>query len=44
MNLHLPYRFWRRLMWLPEPVYFWLYYRVNDDDGWRPLGYRGRSE
>lgn len=36
------YRFWRRLMWLPQPVYYWLLDLLTDNDGWRPMSYRER--
>lgn len=38
------YWLFRRLRWLPEPAYYWLLDRLTDNDGWRPLFYRGRSE
>lgn len=34
------YGFWRRLFWLPEPVYYWLQDRIGGLNGWRPLSYR----
>lgn len=41
----LQYGIFRRLYWLPEPIYYWLLDRFTDNNGWRPLGYRkGESE
>jgi hypothetical protein len=37
------YFIWRRLFWLPDPIYYWLLDRFTDNNGWRPLGYRGRD-
>lgn len=38
------YAIWRRLFWLPAPIYYWLLDRFTDNNGWRPLGYRGRDD
>lgn len=34
---------WQRLMWLPQPAYYWLLDRFTDNNGWRPLSYRERN-
>lgn len=38
-------RFFRMLnrLHVPDPVYYWLLDRLTDNDGWRPLFYRGRE-
>lgn len=38
------YLAWRRLMWLPAPIYYWLFDLFTDNDGWRPLFYRERRK